>query len=63
MHSHLSKLLVTLIAVLGIAACADSSEPKPRGPVSESSQIPWNTPIAGQGQGQFGALPQSQTRR
>jgi hypothetical protein len=33
------------------------------GPQSETSKIPWNAPVAGQGQGQFGMLPQNQYRR
>jgi hypothetical protein len=33
------------------------------GPVSETSKIPWNSPVAGQGQGQFGMMPQNQYRR
>lgn len=63
MKRTLSRLLLGLIFGFGIVSCMDSSEPKPVGPVSENSQIPWNTPVAGQGQGQFGALPQNQYRR
>jgi hypothetical protein len=43
-------------------SCADETT-KPVGPVSESSRIPWNTPVAGQGGGQFSMLPQNQHRR
>lgn len=39
------------------------SEKKPVGPVSDTSMIPWNSPVAGQGQGQFGMMPQNQYRR
>jgi hypothetical protein len=60
-HLFLRSAL-SLMFVLGITSCVEN-EPKPAGPVSESSQIPWNVPIAGQGQGQFGALPQNQFRR
>ncbi|TAG07213.1 MAG: hypothetical protein EAZ42_13100 [Verrucomicrobia bacterium] len=44
-------------------SCADEPVKKPTGPVSQSSQMPWNTPVAGQGQGQFGMMPQGQYRR
>lgn len=54
--------LFTLLAGLGLASCADETQKKV-GPVSDSGQMPWNTPIPGQGQGQFGALPQNQYRR
>lgn len=63
MKATIFKLVLILGACVGITSCVDTSEPKPVGPVSETSQIPWNAPIAGQGQGQFGALPQNQFRR
>jgi hypothetical protein len=47
----------------GLSSCADTPEKKPVGPTSETSSIPWNSPVAGQGQGQFGMLPQNQYRR
>jgi hypothetical protein len=50
-------------AVLAVVSCAGEPEKKPVGPVSETSRIPWNTPVAGQGQGQFGMMPQNQYRR
>jgi hypothetical protein len=62
MKHLLFKFALGLILGLGITSCVES-EPKPAGPVSESNQLPWNVPIAGQGQGQFGALPQNQFRR
>jgi hypothetical protein len=62
MQRNISLCLLALVAALGITACADT-EKKPAGPVSTSSQIPWNTPIAGQGQGQMGMMPQNQYRR
>ncbi|MES2475975.1 MAG: hypothetical protein V4640_09350 [Verrucomicrobiota bacterium] len=62
MKRNVSFSLLVLAAALGLSACADS-ETKPAGPVSGSSQIPWNTPIAGQGQGQMGMMPQNQYRR
>jgi hypothetical protein len=54
-------LFLALIAVL-FPSCADEKT-KPIGPVSESSRIPWNVPVAGQGGGQFSMLPQNQHRR
>ncbi len=60
------KLFLVLSAVVsgfGFVGCADEPEKKPVAPVSETSQIPWNTPVAGQGQGQFGMMPQNQYRR
>ncbi len=59
------QLASILIAVSGLAftSCADAPEKKPVGPVSETSRIPWNAPIAGQGQGQLGMMPQNQYRR
>lgn len=56
---HLSVLVVGFT----FTACASTPEKKPVGPVSETSQIPWNLPVAGQGQGQFGMMPQNQYRR
>ncbi|MFU8893826.1 MAG: hypothetical protein ACNA8L_09375 [Luteolibacter sp.] len=53
---------ITAMLPLALASCADT-EPKPAGPQSGSSALPWNTPVAGQGQGQFGMLPQNQYRR
>lgn len=62
----LSKILphATVLAVgLAMLSCAGEPEKKPVGPVSETSRIPWNTPVPGQGQGQFGMMPQNQYRR
>jgi hypothetical protein len=59
----ISVLAIMQLTLLGFVSCADQAEKKPVGPVSETSKIPWNTPVAGQGQGQFGALPQNQYRR
>lgn len=56
-------LLLAVTAGFGFTSCAEDTEKKTVGPVSDSSQMPWNTPVAGQGQGQFGALPQNQYRR
>lgn len=54
---------VTLVMVFGLNSCADEPEKKPVGPVSKTGKIPWNSPIPGQGQGQFGMMPQNQYRR
>lgn len=56
-------MLLAVAVGFAITSCADDTEKKPVGPVSETSQIPWNSPIAGQGQGQFGMMPQNQYRR
>lgn len=53
--------LLAFIAIL-FPSCADEAT-KPVGPVSKSSRIPWNTPVPGQGGGQFSMLPQNQHRR
>ncbi len=54
-------LLLAMAAAL-FPSCADEPK-KPTGPVSGSSRIPWNTPVPGQGGGQFSMLPQNQYRR
>ena len=63
MKRNFSLLLLVLSASFGFSSCADESVQKPVGPVSETSKIPWNSPVAGQGQGQFGMMPQNQYRR
>lgn len=67
-YDHLMKRILSLLPaalVIGfvLTSCAKEAEKKPVGPVSETSKIPWNTPVAGQGQGQFGMMPQNQYRR
>jgi hypothetical protein len=59
------RWMLLFVCCVAVASCAteDDLENKPRGPVSETSKIPWNSPVAGQGQGQFGMLPQNQYRR
>jgi hypothetical protein len=56
-------LSLAIAAGFGFSSCATEVEKKPIGPVSQESKIPWNSPIAGQGQGQFGMMPQNQYRR
>ena len=64
MKRELALLLLALPAVLILNSCATGEEEKkPVGPVSETSKIPWNSPLPGQGQGQFGMMPQNQYRR
>jgi hypothetical protein len=63
MKRRLSLLILVLATGLGFSSCADEAEKVAPGPVSDTSKIPWNSPVAGQGQGQFGALPQNQYRR
>lgn len=63
MKRILALSLGSLIAAVGFTSCADEPEKKPVGPVSETSKIPWNTQVPGQGQGQFGMMPQNQYRR
>ncbi|MCB1132492.1 MAG: hypothetical protein KDN05_15300 [Verrucomicrobiae bacterium] len=56
-------LASAVVSLFGLASCAEEPEPKPVPPTTETSKIPWNRPVAGQGQGQFGLLPQNQYRR
>lgn len=58
----MKRILFLALAAVMFPSCADETT-KPVGPVSESSRIPWNTPVAGQGGGQFSMLPQNQYRR
>lgn len=58
----MKRFLLLVAAAVIFPSCADEST-KPMGPVSDSSRIPWNAPVAGQGGGQFSALPQNQHRR
>ena len=55
--------LAAALIGLGLSSCADEPEKKPVPPTSDTSLIPWNAPISGQGQGQFGVMPQNQYRR
>lgn len=63
MIRKLSSVFLALVSGVAFTSCADETEHKPVGPVSETSKIPWNAPIAGQGQGQLGMMPQNQFRR
>lgn len=55
--------LVAALAGLSFSSCADEPEKKAVPPTSDTSKIPWNTQVPGQGMGQFGAMPQNQYRR
>ena len=63
MKRHITFGLLAFGMALGMSSCMKEPERKAVGPVSENSKIPWNRPIAGQGQGQLGMMPQSQYRR
>lgn len=63
MKHRISLLFVAAAAALFLGACAGEPEKKPVGPTTETSRMPWNTPVPGQGQGQFGMMPQNQYRR
>lgn len=63
MKRNIALLFFSLVAACGFSSCADEADPKPVGPVTETSKIPWNSPVPGQGQGQFGMMPQNQYRR
>ena len=58
----MKRILLLALAAIVFPSCADETT-KPVGPVSDSSRIPWNVPVAGQGAGSFGMLPQNQQRR
>jgi len=62
MKRHLLRALAVVAAALGFVSCADENT-RPAGPTSDTSAMPWNTPVRGQGQGQFGMMPQNQYRR
>ncbi|MBU6170449.1 MAG: hypothetical protein KGQ87_03010 [Verrucomicrobia bacterium] len=55
--------LSLVTALFALCSCAETPEKKPVGPSSETSKIPWNTQVPGQGMGQFGMMPQNQYRR
>lgn len=63
MKRKLTLALLAIVTGFGIVGCADKVDPPAVGPVSDTSKIPWNSPVAGQGQGQFGMLQQNQYRR
>jgi hypothetical protein len=59
----MKRILLLALTIAAFPSCAEQTK-KPVGPVSDSSRIPWNAPVAGQGGGgQFGMMPQNQHRR
>ncbi len=60
---HLASLIFLAAASISISSCVTGSENTVAGPTSDTSKIPWNAPVAGQGQGQMGMMPQNQYRR
>lgn len=62
MKRSLTIAVMAVMAGFGLCSCAEP-EKKPVPPTTETSKIPWNKPISGQGQGQFGMIPQNQFRR
>jgi len=64
MRGTFALILVIAPMVLGLNSCMTQEEgKKPVGPQAETSKIPWNAPVAGQGQGQFGMMEQNRYRR
>jgi PBP1b-binding outer membrane lipoprotein LpoB len=63
MKHRISLLLAVTATAFLLGSCANEPEKKPVGPTTETSRMPWNTPVPGQGQGQFGMMPQNQYRR
>ena len=55
------RLMLCAGSVLALNSCPATGD-KPVGPVSEKDPKPWNPPVAGQGAGAFGALPQQPRR-
>ena len=53
----MQKLMFLGLAGFGllVGACA-TTDPEPVGPVSEESDMPWNTPRPGEGGAAFGGL-------
>jgi hypothetical protein len=65
---HPMKLLLALVLLVGtlpMVSCVNKDpdlDPQSRTPDTTSRQIPWNTPVSGQGGGPLGNLPQQQRR-
>jgi hypothetical protein len=58
-------ILTAAVAVLAnvSVSCVKPPEKQPVGPQSSAGKMPWNVPQSGQGQGQFGMMPQMNQRR
>jgi hypothetical protein len=63
MRSLLFAAPVALFAVSFVSCAPIEKEKKPVGPQSSASNMPWNVPQSGQGQGQFAMMPQLNQRR
>jgi len=63
MKRNVALIILGIAVALGFTACAGDTDRKPAGPVSETSKIPWNTAIPGQGQGQLGQMPSNKYYR
>lgn len=48
---------------MAVSCKLPEQEKKPVPPPTTSSNMPWNVPQSGQGQGQFGMIPQMTQRR
>jgi hypothetical protein len=55
------RMLLIGATVFALTSCPDPVD-KPVGPVSGKDPKPWNPPVAGQGAGAFGAMPQQPRR-
>ena len=63
MRSLLFTAAAGLLAVSFTSCGSVENEKKPVAPKSSVSNMPWNTPVSGQGQGQFAMMPQLSQRR
>ncbi len=63
MLRSITLLLFALTTVFGLSSCLEEPEKKPVPPTTETSKIPWNRPISGQGQGAMGMMPMNNYRR
>ncbi len=59
----MKRFVILAIVASCFVSCTDQEPKKQLGPVSQSSQLPWNMPQKGQGGGALGAMPQNQHRR
>lgn len=50
------KLLVLVLSLVALSACADPQAQKPKGPVSDKSQLSWGRPLPGEGGAAFGGV-------
>lgn len=66
MFAAMRKITVAGLALFAFVSCNVSQKEHERKPVpppgTETSQIPWNSPVPGQGGGMMGALPKTPRR-